>query len=291
MGENRYVDGAKTRLHTIRLRTWTLTLVIVIALVFYFLVTIVTREGINWVDFILLCVMQIITHSLYFPDGDIFGQKDKAYQANKKSYNEKAESINRDKKIARLREYCKVEYEERKRRYIQNECDIIGITLEELELLKKKTESEIKTIESFKVNDALTIHFSKFKRRRLYALIFKKIPVEENLPETIMSAIEINTNKAIRDGSIVYRYASFIKKAFKAIVVGGIFAYIGYTARNGIGLAEVVSVIMYLTTLFSTAVFAFGAGENCSKVHKSQFYLELSNFIDGFNEWNDTKNN
>ncbi len=291
--ENGYVTATKQRLTTIRLRTWTLTLTIIVALVFYFLVTVTTKQTISWVDFVLLCTVQILCHSLYFPDGDLFGQKDEAYISNKNSYNEKATTINQNKDIAKLREYCKIEFEERKQRYILNECGIIGITLEELNILKQKPEEEIKKIKSFKTKELVDgkekekiIVFSKFKRKKLYALIFKTIPVEENHPETIMSAIEENGNKAIKDGSISYKVHSYIRKILQAVILGGIFAYIGYTVKGGIGFAEIVQIFMYLTTLFSTAVISFTSGENCSKVYKSRFYLELSNFIDGFNEWN-----
>jgi len=293
--ENKYVNATKQRLATIRLRTWTLTLAIIIALVFYILVTVVTKQAISWVDFVLLCTVQILCHSLYFPDGDLFGQKDEAYISNKDSYNEKASSINQNREIAKLREYCKVEFEERKQTYILNECGIIGITLEELNILKQKPEKEIKKLKSFETTEIVDgekktkiIVFSKFKRKKLQNLIFKPLPVEENHPETIMSAIETNGNKAIKDGSIAYKTHSYIRKIMQAVIVGGIFAYIGYTLRDGIGFAEIVQLVMYLTTLFTTAVISFSSGENCSRIYKSRFYLELSNFIDGFNEWNST---
>lgn len=291
--ENKYVDGAKQRLSVIRLRTWTLTLAIIIALVFYFLVTVTTSQDIDWVSFVLLCTVQIVCHGLYFQDGDLYGQKDEDFISNKENYNAKAEAINQDKNIAQLREYCTVEFNERKHRYILNECATIGITEEELELLKQKPEQEIKKMKSFEVKEIVDgeekpklIMFSKFKRKKLYALIFGKLPVEENRPETIMSAIETNSDKAIKDGSVAYKAQSLIRKTMQAIIVGGIFAYIGYTLKDGVGIAEVVSIIMYLTTMFTTAVLAFSRGETCSKVYKSRFYLELSNFIDGFNEWN-----
>ena len=130
------------------------------------------------------------------------------------------------------------------------------------------------------------IFFSKHKRKILYNLIFKPIPVEKNYPETIMSAVENNGNKAIRDGSISYKSHSYIRKILMAVVVGGIFAYIGYTLRDGFGFTQVVQICMYITTLFTTAVMAFTSGEICSKVHKSHFYLDLANFLDSFNEWN-----
>jgi hypothetical protein len=237
--------------------------------------------------------MQIIVHSLYFPDGDLFGQKDNAFISNKNAYNQKASDINENKEIANLRKYCDFEYEERKERYILNQCSIIGITLEELQVLKQKPEKEILKIEKFETKEIIDgeekgrlIFFSKHKRKILYNLIFKTIPVEKNSPETIMSAVENNGNKAIRDGSISYKTHSYIRKIFTAVIIGGFFAYIGYTLRDGFGFAQVVQICMYITTLFTTAVMAFTSGETCSKVHKSHFYLDLANFIDGFNEWN-----
>lgn len=294
MGESEnFKRATKQRVETIRLRTWTLTLAILISLALYLLVNVTTRQSINWIDFVLLCTMQIIVHSLYFPDGDLFGQKDTAFISNKSAYNEKASEINEKKEIANLRKYCNYEFEERKERYIQNQCGLIGITIEELELLKQHDEKYILELQCFETKEVVNgetkkrlIFFSKHKRKILYDLIFKPLPVEKNHPETIMSAVENNGNKAIKDGSISYKAQSYIRKILTAIVVGGIFAYIGYTLRDGFGFAQVVQICMYITTLFTTAVMAFTSGETCSKVHKSHFYLDLANFIDGFNEWN-----
>lgn len=298
MGESEnFKRATKQRVETIRLRTWTLTLAILISLALYLLVNVTTKQSINWIDFVLLCTMQIIVHSLYFPDGDLFGQKDTAFINNKSAYNEKASEINEKKEIANLRKYCNYEFEERKQRYIQNQCGLIGITLEELELLKQHDEKYILELQSFETKEIINgeeksrlIFFSKHKRKILYNLIFKPLPVEKNYPETIMSAVENNGNKAIKDGSISYKAQSYIRKILTAVVVGGIFAYIGYALRDGFGFAQVVQICMYVTTLFTTAVMAFTSGETCSKVHKSHFYLDLANFIDGFNEWNSKTN-
>lgn len=291
--DNKYYRATKQRVETIRLRTWTLTLAILITLALYLLVNVTTKQSINWIDFVILCVMQIIVHSLYFPDGDLFGQKDSAFISNKTAYNNKASLVNENKEIANLRKYCDFEFEERKKRYVLNQCSIIGITLDELEMLKQKTEKEIRKLEKFETKEIIDgeekgrlIFFSKHKRKILYNLIFKPIPVEKNHPETIMSAVENDGNKAIRDGSISYKAHSYIRKILTAVVVGGIFAYIGYTLRDGFGFTQVVQICMYITTLFTTAVMAFTSGEICSKVHKSHFYLDLANFLDSFNEWN-----
>lgn len=290
--ENKYLNGAKRRFETVRLRTWALTGSIIIALIFYFVVTVSTKQTINWVDFVLLCIMQFVAHSTYFPDGDLFGQKDSAYIRNKSAYNEKAEKINNEHKINRLRAYCKYEYEKRKERYIENQCGILGITIDELEELKQKEPEEVKKMTTYSVKTLINgeerekiVRFTKHKRKMLYALCFKPLPIEENYPETIMSAVENDGNSAIKDTSKSYKVMAYVSKIFKAIIIGGIFAYIGYTARDGFGWAEVVQIAMYLTTLLTTSVTSFSSGEVCSKVHKSHFYLDLSNFIDSFREW------
>lgn len=294
MNKNDIGDGIKERASSIRVRTWTLTLAIVITLAFSILVNITTKQKISLIDFVLLTIVQIVTHSLYFPDGEIFGQKQQSFIDNKQSYNDKASEISLKKKIKRLREYCKVEFEERKQRYILNECSALDITPEEFAILKQKSEEEILSLKQYdfvyqdpttKAEKTKTIFFSKSKRKKLYNLIYKRLPIEPNYPETIMSAVENNGNKAIKDGSVSYKAQSYIRKILQAVVIGGIFAYIGYKVRDGIGIAEIMQILMYLTTMFSTAVLAYSSGETCSKVYKSRFYIDLVNFIDGFNEW------
>ena len=127
--------------------------------------------------------------------------------------------------------------------------------------------------------------FTKKNKSKLYDLIFKAIPVEKNTPETIMSAIENNGNKAIKDTSRHYKKVMYIMTFVKAIAIGGVLAYIGYTLRDGIGIAEITSLLMYLTAMFTTIILSFSYGEVCSKVYKNRFYLELSNFFDAFFEW------
>lgn len=284
----------KTRAAFVRIRTWTLTLAIVVTLGFYILVNFTTKQQLSVIDFILLCIVQIIIHCIYFPDGELFGQKSRTFISNKQAYNDKASEINQQRRINKLREYCKIEFEERKQRYVLNECGTLDITLEELNELKQKGEKEIKNLKQheFVYIDPITkeeksklVFFSRIKRKRLYKLIFKPLPIEPNHPETIMSAVENNGNKAIKDGSIGYKTFAYGRKIFQAIVIGGILAYIGYKVRDGIGIAEIMQIFMYLTTMFSTAVLAYSSGETCSKVYKSRFYVELANFIDGFNEW------
>lgn len=281
-------SNVKTKAQSIRLRTLSLTILIVFALCFYVAVNITTNQSFNWVDFVFVCLIQIISFSLYFSEGEVFGQKDSGFKTNKNAYNDKAAEVNEQGKYGKLREYCNIEYEDRKSRYLSFRCSMIGITLEELEVFKKMTENEILslTMYEFNIDGKVKIKFfTKKQRKLLYDLIFKPLPVQKNQPETIMSAIEKDEALAIHDGSIPFKRHEFLKKFLVISLVGLVFGYIGYTLRDGFDFAKFVQIFMYLTTLFTTAVMAFSSGETCQKVHKSHFYIELSNFLDGFTEW------
>lgn len=273
----------------IRLRTIILTLMIAVALVLYLLVNVITKQKIDFIDFIIIAVLQIITQSAYFPDGEIFGQQDNEFITNRDAYNDKATEINTNKKFARLRDYCEYEYQQRKTEYIQNECSFIGITEKELEDLYKFNEEEIKSLKCIQT-DKKNVHLNKTKKKHLYKLLFCELPIQKNQPETIMSAIENNGDKAIKDKSVTFKKANKIATYLKAIIVGGFLAYVGYTAKDGLGIEEIVKLSMFFGTIVTTAVTSFTSGETSTKVYKKQFYIELSNFIDGFNEWDKKEN-
>lgn len=270
------------RFKAIRLRTITLSFVIFITLVLYLLVNVITKQSIDFIDFIIMATLQIVIQYIYFPDGELFGQQNEIFKKNRETYNEKALNINTKGNFSKLREYCENEFQKRKREYIINECGYIGITLDELEKLKQtKIDKHLKFIET----KERYIHLTRNKRKHLLRLIFDRIPIEKNQPETIMSAVENNGHKAIGDKSQTFKFVSRITTIFKAIVIGGFLAYIGYTAKDGVGFVEIVKMFMYLTTMLTSAVFSFTSGERCSSVYKNQFYIDLSNFIDGFEEW------
>jgi hypothetical protein len=273
----------------IRLRTIILTLMIAVALVLYLLVNVITKQKIDFIDFIIVATLQIVTQGAYFPDGELFGQQDEAYISNHTAYNDKATDINEKGKFARLREYCEYEYQKRKTEYIVKECSYIGITQKELDDLNKFTEEEIKALKFIETEQRI-VHLNKSKKKHLYKLLFCELPVQKNQPETIMSAIENNGYKAINDKSVAFKKANRIATYLKAIVMGGFLAYVGYTAKDGLGIEEIVKLAMFFGTIVTTAVTSFTGGETATKVYKKQFYIELSNFIDGFNEWDKKEN-
>lgn len=284
---------ANPRVQAVRFRAWSLTVVIIIALILYFFVQVATKQEMSLIDFVLLCTLQIVVYSIYFPEGDLYGSTNQTFINNKKMYNMRATQINKAGMIGKLRDYCEYDYEKRKREYIETQCGYIGISIDELEELKKdfedkKSIKKLERIELFDKKDktkSRLIFFNSSKRRILYNLLFKEIPVERNHPETIMSAVEYSGVEAAKDKSIRYRTRSYTKKILTAITYGAFFAYIGITARDGFGIAEITSIFIYLTTILTNAVMAYNAGEVCSRVYKNQFYVELTNFIEAFLEW------
>lgn len=282
------LNNAKVRLKAVRLRTWVVTLVIVITLILMLFVNL-GWKSFSVIDFVCISVIQILAHISYFPDGEFFGTQDELFIKNKEAYNAKANQINENRDTSKLRDYCEYEYEQRKMRYILNECGAIGITYDDYLVLKQKDEKEIKAIKSFEI-DGKIIFFNKERAKRLKKLIFGKLPVERNTVETIMSAVENNGFSALHDSSKKYKTANYILKITKVLVWGGFLALIGYSAKDGVTIETIVRMSTYLASLLITAVTSFTAGEVGQRVYKRQFYVDLCNYIDGFNEWKTNEN-
>lgn len=293
MDINEQIDNVKHKVAVVRIRTWTLTASIVAMIVLYYLVNVVLQSKMNIVDFVFLALIQIIAHCLYFPDGELSGKNDKEFQGNRNAYNEKATKINEEHKIGKLREYCKVEFEERCKKYFETQLGLLGLEQAEFEEIKSLGYDKIKKLKlyEFKSKDKITktMLFNKKKRKILLNLIYKPIPVKPNNPETIMSALENDGSRAIRDESINYKVGAYIRKFLQAVLLGGFLAYVGFMLKESIDLTDIVKICMYICSMFSTAVMSFGEGEKCIKVYKKNFYIELSTFIDGFNEWQMSK--
>lgn len=295
MGKGENFGAITGRVKSVRFRTWITTGILLVMLSFYYIMSVTTKASLSWIDFVLLCVVQVVAHSIYFPDGELFGEKDPAYIRNKDTYNTKADKIIDEKKHESLRAYCDYEYEERKQRYIITQCGYIGITFDEFKILKQLSKKEMRRLDHFETTEIIDgkeekkiIQFGRRKKKMLYNLVFRPLPVEKNHPETIMSAVENDGSKKIKDTSISFKRANYMRKFFMAILFGAMMAYVAYTVRDGFGLAEFTQIVMCVASLIITAVFAYASGETCTKVYKSRFYLELGNFIDEFFEW-DTK--
>lgn len=276
------------KIKAIRVRTWLVTAIETLAITLLLFVVLGWKEF-SLIDFIILSVIQVVTHVSYFPDGEAYGQQDAIFITNKTAYNNKATDINKNRETGLLREYCEIDYEERKNRYILNELGAIGITVEEYEFLKNKTKPEVKKLKSVEYNGRI-VFLTHARRSRLIRLLFKKLPIKKNSVETIMSAVEMSGYKALQDGSVRYKLLNYTIKFFKVFVWGGFLALVGYSARDGITIATVVRMVMYLSSMTITAVTSFSTGEVGQKTYKNQFYLDLCNFIDEFNGWKSTKN-
>lgn len=277
--------GKTYRIAVVRKRTWLITLIILITLVLYFLVVVGWGTQFNLIDFVFTCFISLTIYYTYFPDGEIFGSMDATFISNKEVYNTKATSVNNRRLIGRLREYCITEYKERCDRYVLNEIGRLGLEMEQYEALKKLDRKEFCELKQLEYNGKL-IMLPRAKKRALMKLMWGTLPVEPNHPETVMSAISNSGNKSIHDSSKSYKTKEYVLKAVKSILIGGFLAYIGYTVKDGITLADIVKIFVYITNMITTAVMSYSAGETCTKVYKNKFYVDLSLFIDSFDEWN-----
>lgn len=290
--ENKYINSAKHRLQAVRLRTWIITFTILISLAFWIVLSVTTRDTISWIDFIMLCIVQTLGHFAYFPDGEAYGQTDSRFVANKNTYNELASKINADDKYYRLRDYCAYEYEERKAQYINTMLGYIGITEKEFEEIKLMSAKEIKKLNSFEITEKVNgheqkrlIHFSKHKRGILQDLIFKPLPVQRNEADTIVSGKETNITERVHDHSENEKKKTHGAKILKIVLIGLLLAYITWNIKDGFGLGDLARLITYMGSLLTTAVMSFTSGEKIQKIYKTEFYVELSQFIERFYEW------
>lgn len=272
----------------IRIRTITLTLLVIFVLALYLLVQTFFRDEISWIDFIVLTTVTIVIHCVYFPDGELNGQRDERYVANNIAYNVKAELINAKRQIFNLNEYCKVDFDTRKKSYIETNCGYLEITPEILEYFRDNySEKDLKKREYLFVDETETKKYflSKHKRKILRSLLFKELPIGYNFPDTILSAKETDSSKAIEDGSKKFKFVSYSTKIATAIILGLVLAYIGLTKKDGFTIADLCKMIMYLTSIVATAVFSYSNGEKSMKIFKCDFYIQLCNFIERFFVW------
>lgn len=272
----------------IRVRTITLTILVIFVLALYLLVQTYFRDEISWIDFIILTTVTIVIHFVYFPDGELNGQRDERYIANNKAYNEKAELINTKRQIFNLNEYCKVDFDMRKKSYVETHCGYLEITPEILEYFRDNY-----GVKDLKNNDFLytdenetkKYFLSKYKRKQLIKLLFKELPIGYNFPDTILSAKETDSSKAIVDESKRFKYITNTTKIITALILGLVMAYIGLSKKDGFTIADLCKMLMYLTSIVATAVFSYSSGEKSMKIFKTDFYIALCNFIERFFVW------
>ena len=272
----------------IRIRTITLTMLVIAVLALYLLVQTYFRDEISWIDFIILTAVTIIMHFVYFPDGELNGQRDVRYITNNQAYNDKAELINSKRQIFNLNEYCKVDFDIRKKSYVETHCGYLEITPEILEYFR-----DTYSYKDLKKNEYLftsakqdkKYFLSKYKRKQLIKLLFKELPIGYNFPDTILSAKETDSSRAIVDESKRFKYITNTTKIITAIIIGLVLAYIGLSKKDEFTIADLAKMLMYLTSIVSTAVFSYSAGEKSMKIFKCDFYIALCNFIERFFVW------
>lgn len=290
---NEYADGVKDRAVSLRLRTLILTGMIVVMLILYCIVQIVLNQRINIVDMIIIGIIQILSFTAYYPEGQNYGNGNKVFVNNKKAYNDKANYVNNQQLQERLGEYCEYEYKKRKNEWYENQCGILGISVDELEKIKQSyTEQEIKRLESITTKRTVqgeeqdvVVHFGKKQRKRLHSLLFNPCPVEKNEADAILAACEIKREKRIIDGSLSNTSTNIKVFFIRAVMMMVFIGYLGYALRDGFSFANIMQFGMFFGTMVGTSVTAYTQGETNIKTYKNRYYVELSNFLSGFFEW------
>ena len=127
-----------TKIVYVRARAWLVLIALLLAIAFYFIFTVVKNDTVNLINLIFMSTIGIATHFAMFPEGENYGQTTTVFVNNKLAYNSRAVAVNENRAVKELREYCEIEYTERRERYIRNQLGIIGITYEEYEEFKKQ---------------------------------------------------------------------------------------------------------------------------------------------------------
>lgn len=268
----------------LRTRTLALTFALAIGIVFYCLMQWVITGNIDLVSLIISGLIQISTHFAYYDDGKIYGEKDGGFKANKDAYNANANKVNDDNKFSELKEYCQVEFNERKQRYLNAKFSYIGISESDFILLKQMSENEIKRLEKFENRETI-IYFTRKKRKVLYDLIFKPLPIEPNEPEFIMSAVSFDKSKGIKDKSVLFEKITHLRVVLKATILALFIAYIGISFRENFSLESIIEMVYFIIVMVYTAIVSFSSGEKHTRIYKTNFYNELTMFLDGFFEY------
>ena len=274
------------RVRIIRARAWTLSITTVVLLALYIFVTLFIKNKIDIIDFALTVFIQISTHFAYFPEGERYGERDDLYVAARDYYIAGVARVTKESTVERLREYCEVEFQQRKTDYILDMVNKLDISVDDLTEISKLSEKEIRKIKKWETLKNGVVYFSCTKRKILKMLLFGGNPVEKNQSSTILSAVDRDYTKSIKNGAINYGKATHTFKGFiKPVILGGILAYIGYTLV-GFSLAAIIKSCVFIGSMISTAVSSYIAGEKPTRHYKKQFFVELSTFIEDFFSWN-----
>ena len=289
MSENVEVNLSKNRVRVhntiLRVPTILFTFLMVGTLVIYFLVSVSFGSTLDVPNFILLGTMEVVTYYLYFPDGQLKGQNSDRFINNKTSYNTKASKVNQKRQIKNLQEYCIVEYKDRIKEYIETQMGYCDLDYNDyLWLRDNMTYSQFKHCKEIVVNDK-SVYLDKSKRKRLKNVLYKKLPIEANNSRTILSAVETNSQAAIRDQSKKDKMFSQFRMALKVLSIAFFSGYMLVTAKDGFNMTTLAMFVLDLFAIMVVAITSYMQGEINQKTYKANFYMDLAIFLDNFYEW------
>lgn len=289
MSENVEVNLSKNRVRVhntiLRVPTILFTFLMVATLVIYFLVSVSFGSTLDVPNFIILATMEIITYYLYFPDGQLKGQNSDRFINNKTSYNTKASKVNQKRQIKNLQEYCIIEYKDRIKEFIETQMGYCDLDYNDyLWLRDNLTYGQFKRCKDIVVNGK-SVYLDKAKRKRLKSVLFKKLPIEANNSRTILSAVETNSQAAIRDHSKKDKLFSQFRMVLKVLSIALFSGYMLITAKDGFSITTLAMFVLDLFAIMVVAITSYMQGETNQKTYKANFYMDLAIFLDNFYEW------
>lgn len=285
--ENFEMPKIKTKHVIVRFPTVFFSVVMIITLVVYFLVSVSFGSTLDVANFLILGTMELSTFYLYYPDGQLKGQESDRYKTNKKAYNDSANKVNKKRQNKNLQKYCIVDFHERIQEYIETEMGYCDLNYNDYVYLKKNVSQETllnKKTKELEINGE-RVFLTKEMKKRLNKLLFKDLPIKANNSKTILSAVETSTTAEIKDKSKADKRFSQIRMIIKVVGIAWFSGYMLVQAKEGLDIETIAKLVIDLASIALVAVTSYLQGEKNQKVYKADFFIELALFLDNFFEW------
>jgi hypothetical protein len=257
----------RDELSTIRHRAWAFTGMLTITLISYLIISVFFKDTLNIADVIIALTLQMAVMAIWFPEGEAKGECTTVFISNRKTYNEKAETIITRGRIESLGEYCEYEFLERCKNFKQSVLTRLGLT-----------------VQNYKDTETL----NKEQVKAISAMEKKVLQIKPNNERTIMCGVEIDDTEAVGNSADRAKKLAFINQFVVSLVFSILLGYIGYTTHS-IGFEDIIRALFYICLIAYRLIAAYRQGYENITIRKNKFYVDLINFINCFWEWEKNK--
>jgi hypothetical protein len=266
---------------------WLTTSSLSIAVILLVFLGIGQGKGLDLVFFLLMFLVQGIMTATWLPEGKKYGERNALFMEIQKAYNAKIDRIIEEELITNLGEYCNYDFGVRYRNYFTKMLGRVGLSYDVFEKVKNLSVKNFIVGEMVVGGDKFT--FNKIQIKTLKTLIFKPCPIQANSVETIMGGSENSEIYGIRDWSKFYEKRYLGVRGGFMIITAIITAFLGLKITEGVTMMMWIQAVLLLGGIVLSLTSAFLTGEKSKTVYKREFYIDATNFLDGFYEWNKIK--